>query len=361
MRREDPAETSVKISKMISESDEYESVPPEFSDDALAAEFTRRYGDVYLYVAPWGRWMKYDGTRYVEDRTTNVYALARAVCRDAAIMAKDERLARKIASAQTVAAVEKLARSDPRHAALPEQFDIDDLVMNTPTGSVDLRTGDLRQHSKEDRLTKRTAVAPNADGDLTAWLRFLSDVTCENGEVEAYLQRLAGYCLTGDVRDHILAFFYGCGSNGKSTLLDLLIWLLGDYAKQVPAETLTEARGERHPTDVANLLGVRLAVSSELEEGEHWAEARIKSLTGDATLSGRYMRQDFFEFRRTHKHVVAGNHRPAIRVVDPAIRRRVHLIPFEARFDGDGADRDMPAKLRAEGAAILAWAIQGCL
>lgn len=338
-----------------------DETPPQFSDDALAAEFTREHGDDYLYVAPWGRWLKYDGTRYIEDRTTNVYALARAVCRDVAANTTDERLARKIASAQTVAAVERLARSDPKHAALPEQFNADSFLLNTPAGTVDLRTGEMRSHHKEDRLTQRTAVAPSQDGDPTNWMQFLADVTCENSQLESYLQRLIGYCLTGDVRDHILAFFHGCGANGKSTFLDLVIGLLGDYAKQVPAETLTEARGERHPTDVANLLGVRLAVSSELEEGQYWAEARVKSLTGDAKLSARFMRQDFFEFQRTHKHVVAGNHRPAIRVVDPAIRRRVQLVPFEARFDGDRADRDMPRKLMAEGAAILQWAIQGCL
>ena len=338
-----------------------EPTPPEFSDDALAAEFTLRYGDDLRHVAAWHKWLQYDGRRWAEDRVTRVYDLVRSVCRDKAASAKDERLARQLASAKTVAAVERLARSDPKHATVPEAFDADDHLLNTPGGTVDLRTAQLRPHRREDLLTKITAVTPDDDADDSTWQQFLADITCGNVELQHYLQRLIGYCLTGDVRDHILAFFHGPGANGKSTLLDVLLYLLGEYAKQISAETLTEARGERHPTDIANLLGVRLAVSSELEEGQHWAEARVKSLTGDAMLAGRFMRTDFFEFRRTHKHIIAGNHRPAIRVVDDAIRRRIHLVPFLARFGGANMDRDMPAKLRAEGAAILAWAIGGAL
>jgi hypothetical protein len=132
------------------------------------------------------------------------------------------------------------------------------------------------------------------------------------------------------------------------------------YSKTVPAETLMEVRGNRHPTELANLMGVRLAISNEIEEGEHWAEARLKSLTGDEMIAARFMRQDFFEFRKTHKHVIAGNHKPALRLVDEAIRRRLHLIPWSAKFDKGRRDREMPQKLRAEAGAILAWAIRGC-
>jgi putative DNA primase/helicase len=107
-------------------------------------------------------------------------------------------------------------------------------------------------------------------------------------------------------------------------------------------------------------MGVRLAISNEIEEGEHWAEARLKSLTGDEMIAARFMRQDFFEFRKTHKHVIAGNHKPALRLVDEAIRRRLHLIPWSAKFDKGRRDREMPQKLRAEAGAILAWAIRGC-
>ncbi len=334
--------------------------PPEFSDDALALAFIACHGEDLRFVAPWSKWLRWNGQRWTEDRTVAVFDLIRTVCRAAADRASSESLSRQLASAKTIAAVEKLARCDPAIAVVPEALDADSYLLNTPGGTVELRTGALRSHRRADLLTQVTSVSPQT-GSTAAWRAFLKDVTCDDSDLEDYLQRLLGYTLTGDVRDHVLAFFYGVGANGKSTLLDLALELLGTYARQVPSETLMETRGDRHPTDIANLMGVRLAISSELEEGQHWAEARIKQLTGDATLTGRFMRQDFFEFKRTHKHVICGNSKPSIRVVDEAMRRRIHLIPFNARFTGARVDRAMPSKLRAEGAAVLDWLIIGCL
>jgi putative DNA primase/helicase len=337
-----------------------ETATPEFSDDALALEFTRRHGGDLRYVAPWGKWLRYDGTRWVEDRTIRVFDLARKVCRDAAKEA-EEKLGRQITSAKTVAAVEKMARSDPRHATLPEQLDADPLLFNCPGGTVDLKTGELRPHRREDLITKTAGATPDHNVDDSTWVKFLADVTLGDLEIESYLQRLMGYCLSADITEHVLAFLHGAGANGKSTLIELALFIFGDYGKLIATETLMEAKGERHPTDVANLLGVRLAVSSEVEEGQHWAESRIKALTGDAVLTGRFMRMDYFEFRRTHKLLVSGNHRPAIRTVDDAMRRRIALIPFRAKFTGDTVIHDMPERLRAEAPAILAWAIRGFL
>jgi putative DNA primase/helicase len=138
--------------------------------------------------------------------------------------------------------------------------------------------------------------------------------------------------------------------------------LLGDYAKKIAVQTLmTDAHGSRHPTEIANLRGLRLAVSSEIGEGEHWDEARVKELTGDTELSARLMRQDFFEFKRGHKHLVYGNHRPMLRIVDPALAARLHIVPFEAVFDDELGNLDplMPKKLRAEAPAIMSWLIEG--
>lgn len=332
----------------------------DISEDALASEFTKRHGDELRYVDAWGKWMRFDGARWREDLTLAVYDTARTVCRH---MAVDDGVSvtmrRQITSAKTVAAVERLAQSDRLHAAVVEQWDNDDFLLNTPAGTVDLRTGALRPHRRSDYLTKLTGVAPDFEHEGALWLTFLDEVTLSNGELAKYLQRVVGYCLTSDVREHALFFFYGEGANGKNTFTDALQFVLGDYAKTIPSETLM-IRGNRHPTELANLLGVRLAISSEIDEGEHWAEARLKSLTGDETISARFMRQDFFQFKKTHKHVVVGNHKPALRHVDDAMRRRLHLIPWKARFDEERCDRDMGRKLKAEGGSILAWAIRGC-
>jgi putative DNA primase/helicase len=334
---------------------------PDHCEDDIALFFSDLHGESRVFVAQWGKWLFWNNRHWQFDETLSTYDLMRKCVRERAKTLGNDRVAAAVASARTVAGAERLVRSDRRHAATPQDFDADPMQLNTPGGTVDLATGAIREFDRADMITKMTAVAPDHEADDSAWIRFLDEVTCGSGDLQAYLQRLFGLALTGDTRDHILPFFIGSGANGKSTLLDLMLYIFGDYARQVPSEILMEARGERHPTEVANLAGVRLAIASEVDEGQAWAESRLKALTGDEMISARFMRQDFFTFRRTHKLIVAGNHRPALRAVDEAIRRRIHLIPFDARFIGDKADRDMPAKLRAEAPAILAWTIRGAL
>jgi putative DNA primase/helicase len=340
---------------------------PEHCEDELADLFSIAYAIDLKYVAAWNKWLWWDGARWRIEKTKLPFDLARGVCRGQAKLlqkqkqAEKDKLAAAIASAATVAAVVRLASADRRHALVPEQLDTDPFLTNTPGGTVNTRIGKMQPHRREDLITKVTAVAPDDDADDSTWQCFLDAITCGRKALQDFLQRVAGMCLTGDTRDHVLLFFLGTGANGKSTFLDLMLYILGDYARQILSELLLERRGESHPTEIANLMGVRLAVASELAEGQSWNEARIKSLTGDENMSGRFVRQDFFQFPRTHKLVVAGNNRPALRSVDDAMRRRLLLVPFDAHFAGDQADPDMPAKLRAEAPAILAWAVRGAL
>jgi putative DNA primase/helicase len=172
---------------------------------------------------------------------------------------------------------------------------------------------------------------------------------------------MLGYCLTGSNREQKLFFFHGKGSNGKSTLLDLVEWLMGDYSLKLPASVLMQTKLSSHPTELAQLQGRRLASSSEIEDGQYWAESRIKELTGDEMLSARFMRQDFFQFRQTQKHVICGNYRPRLKGGDSAMQRRMVLVPFSASFTGQNMDKNLPAKLREEAPAILHWMIQGAV
>jgi putative DNA primase/helicase len=169
--------------------------------------------------------------------------------------AYEEKLSRQMTSAKTVAAVVRLAQADRIHAAVTEQWNVDDFLLNTPAGTVDLRTGALRPHRRLDYLTKITRVAPDFEHDGAVWLKFLKEVTGGDAELASYLQRMAGYCLTGDTREHALFFHYGEGANGKSTFLDVLQFVFGDYSKTVPAETLMEVRGNRAPDRACQLNG----------------------------------------------------------------------------------------------------------
>ena len=142
------------------------------------------------------------------------------------------------------------------------------------------------------------------------------------------MQRLAGYALTGRTSEHALAFLYGTGANGKTTFLNAITGCAGDYHRTAPIETFTASNSDRHPTDLAGLRGARLVTAIETEEGRRWAESKIKALTGGDQIAARFMRQDFFEYAPQFKLVIAGNHKPGLRTVDEAIRRRFHLVPF---------------------------------
>ena len=247
------------------------------------------------------------------------------------------RPASAIASAKTVYAVERLARSDRRLAATVDQWDADPWQLNTPQGVVDLTTGQARPHVPEDYFTKITAVGPQ--GGCPRFLAFLDRITGGDAELVAYLRRVLGYGLTGLTREHALFFGYGTGANGKSVLLSTVAGILDEYHKTAPIETFTASNGDRHPTDLASLRGARLVTATETEEGRRWAESRIKQLTGGDTVAARFMRQDFFEYRPAFKLIIAGNHKPSLRSVDEAIRRRFHLIPFAVTIPARGARR----------------------
>jgi putative DNA primase/helicase len=338
-----------------------ESLPPRFSEEALALRFSRQYADELRYVARWGRWMHWSGTRWVEDDTLRVCDLARGICRAASAECGDNEkaIAARLASKGTSAAIERLAAADRRHAATVAEWDTDPWLLNTPSGTIDLRTGGLQRHRRTDYITKSTAVGPA--GNCPLWLRFLRRITGDDADLYSFLQRMVGYALTGCTSEHALFFLYGTGANGKSVFLSTVSGLLADYAKTAPASSFMATATEQHPTDLAGLRGARLVIAVETEDGAKLAEAKIKSLTGGDKIAARFMRRDFFEFSPEFKLVIAGNHKPSLRSVDEAIRRRLHLVPFTVTIPQEERDPRLSEKLRSEFPGILAWAIQGSL
>ena len=329
------------------------------TDDALALSFTTRYAEDWRYCAAWGKWLVWDGRRWHCDETLLIYHLTRALCREAALKADSHRLAAKLASSGTVSGVERLVRCDRNHAATSNEWDTDLWKLNTPTGVVDLRTGHQHSHKRIDRMTKMTSAS--AKGQCPQWCQFLNEVTGNDTALQAYLQRMTGYCLTGVTDEHALFFLYGTGANGKSVFVNTLATILGSYAANAPMDTFMETRSDRHPTDLAGLRGARMVSSVETEQGRRWAESKLKHLTGGDKICARFMHQDFFEFIPQFKLIIAGNHKPSIRNIDEAMRRRLHLIPFTITVPPKRRDTQLQHKLLAEKDGILAWAIQGCL
>jgi putative DNA primase/helicase len=365
----DPPEDEAKIRKMVADMcGRYpagpapapsDGMPAEYADDALALSFTEQHGDNLRFTAAWGRWNVFARGVWKQDETLKVFDLARTVCREQSASCGDRRLAARIASAMTVAAVERMARADRRHAATVDQWDADPWLLNTPDGIVDLRSGAKRTARREDYMTKTTAVAPG--GECRLWLSFLSRITDGDVDLQRYFQRMCGYCMTGVTREHALFFCYGTGANGKTVFQSTFAGLMGDYAKTAPIEAFIDSKNERHPTDLAGLHGARLITAVETEDGRRWAESKLKALTGGDRIAARFMRQDFFEYTPQFKLLVSGNHKPGLRTVDEAMRRRFNLLPFTVTIPASERDPELTDKLREEWGGILQWAIDGCL
>jgi putative DNA primase/helicase len=335
--------------------------PPEFSDEALALRFAERQADRLRYVAAWGKWFIWDDLRWRSDETLHAFDMVRRICREVARACGKAKISISIASAKTAAAVERLSKSDRRLAAVVEQWDANPWHLNTPAGVIDLRTGECRPARPDDYMTKLTGTASDPSCPIPTWLRFLDRTAGGDAELIAYLRRMCGYALTGSVSAHALFFLFGSGANGKSTFVNALTGCLGDYHKTSAIETFVASATERHPTDLAGLRGARLVTAVEVEEGRRWAESKIKSLTGGDKIAARFMKQDFFEFIPTFKLIIAGNHRPGLRSVDEAIRRRFNLVPFVVTIPPAERDETLADQLKTEWPGILAWAIDGCL
>jgi putative DNA primase/helicase len=328
------------------------------SEDAIALAFAYRYANDLRFVAVWNRWLHYDGNRWQYDDTLHVFDLVRAICRETALETDKP----SGTSAKTVAAVERLARSDRHLAAMTAQWDAEPWLLNTPNSTVDLRDGSERPSDHLDYMIKQTscAVAP-VGTPCPIWEAFLSRVTNDDSELQQFLQRYIGYCLTGHTTEHRFVFGWGTGANGKSTFLGTIAGIFGSYSAIADMSTFVASNTERHPTDLAKLCGARLVTSQETQKGRRWDENKIKALTGGDAITARFMRMDFFDYAPTFKLFLAGNHKPHMGSVDEAMRRRLLLVPFTVQIPPAERDPSLRDRLRTEWPAILRWAINGCL
>lgn len=360
---------------------------PDLSHDQLAIELGQAgWDDDARYVGQLGGWHLWTGYRWEPSPGMQPMAIVRSYVKAKAaslirwaegkattlqdegkqgdadkLMSSARGQAKALRQEQSIAAVERLARSNRHSLATADQWDSDDFLLGTPGGTVDLRTGELRAAARNDYITKATSVAPAPhDAVPDAWLQFLSEIFPSNPEMPAFIQRLAGYALTGSTREHRLFLFHGTGRNGKGTLLGTLQDIMGDYAKGIPTNALLETRNPQHSSPLARLRGSRLVRGAELPVGQAWNEPLVKQLTGGDVITANMMRQDSFEFKPKFTLIVDANTKPRIRTTDPAMRARMTLVPFAASFMGR-EDRGLPDRLKAEAGAILRWMIDGAV
>ncbi len=358
---------------------------PDLSQDALARELSTaaNFTNDARYVPAWNSWLFWRDGRWEIDQKLHHMTAVRgflqkkangliewAVKHSESLESKDaEKIvnyarsnAKALRQAGNVNAVETLARSNADLVATVDQFDADLMLLGTPGGTVDLRTGELTPAQREHYLTKQVAVTPAASGTpAPRWSAFMERIFNGDRELIDFMQRVAGYALTGSTAEHKLIFAYGTGSNGKSVFINTLFGIMADYARRAPAQTFLDSVSDRHPTDLAGLHGARLVVGSELPPGKAWNESVVKDLTGGDVITARKMRQDFFEYKPQFTLLIAGNHQPSFRGIDEAIRRRVVLVPFTQTIPVEERDLGLEEKLKAEWPAILRWMVDGAV
>jgi putative DNA primase/helicase len=247
----------------------------------------------------------------------------------------------------------KSMRSERGVPIRPAQLDTDPFLLNVLNGTIDLRTGRLRDHRREDLITKIAPVEFHPDTQCPLWQSCLDRWMDGNMDLIGYLQRVFGYWMTGDVSEHALWIFHGCGANGKTTALLTLLDLLGDYAIQAVSDLLLQKKSESHPTERADLFGCRLAASIETDEGRRLSEALAKQLSGGDKIRARKLYKDFFQFDATHKIVLGVNHKPRVTGTDHGIWRRIKLVPWSVVIPEEEKDRHMAEKLKGEMPGIL--------
>lgn len=359
----------------LSNSKQEEPQASEFKIEALtdlgnAERFARMFKDKLKYCHQFGTWLIWDGVRHRIDEQDQVMIFARKAVRsfidDIPKFENHDKQKEVFKHSQKSESLSRLrAMVELAQAMLPvhvDQLDQEKFLLNVQNGVVDLTTGKLLPHSQKRLITKLAPVVYNEHAECPLFIKFLNDIFDSNKDIIDFMQRLLGYYISGDTSEQVMSFAYGAmGSNGKTTLLELFMNILGDYGENTGSDTFTLKRNEGIPNDIARLRGARFVKISELKQNTKLNEALIKQITGQDKLTARFLRQEFFSFMPAFKLMILTNHKPKLTGDDQALWRRIILIPFLQRFTGERKDKHLSEKLQKEWSGILNWCIQGCL
>lgn len=361
--------TAAELLRLSQEAPEPDAAAPEsaggadqsgVTEDSVAQAFAAKHEGELRFCHHSQAWFVWTGSHWRREETRLAFSWVRDLAREVAQRA-EERNRPKIGKAAFAAAVERFAQADRAFAVTAGTWDRDPMLLGTPGGTVDLRSGLLRPADRGEHITLQTAVAPAPIGTWhPRWTAFLEATTGADRELQAFLQRLVGYCLTGDVTEEVVAFLYGEGGTGKGTFLGAVVAAMGDYAVSVPIEVFTAGTRLNLEYYRAQMAGARLVTASETEAGATWAESAIKEMSGnEAPLSGRHPYGKPFTFMPRFKILLVGNHAPRLKARSKAMERRMRIAPF--RHKPEKPDHELKALLRQELPAILRWCIDGCL
>ncbi|MCI0621591.1 MAG: phage/plasmid primase, P4 family [Acidobacteria bacterium] len=344
------------------------------TDYGNAERLVHQYGERLRYVHAWKKWLVWDNIRWVADQDAEVMRLAKETVRQIYAEASNcqrlldrEAIAKHAVKSEAegrLSAIICLAESERAIAIVPDLLDTHSMLLNCRNGTLDLATGQLSQHRKEDLITKAVSVSYDPKALCPTWERLLDEIMAGNGALIDFLQRALGYTLTGSIEEQCLFVFYGDGANGKSTVLETKRALLGPYAGNLPIEALLVTEKKSYSgqpnNDIAALKGTRFVTATECNEGQDLNVALIKQLTGGEPITARFLYGEFFTYRPEFKLFMATNHKPIIRGTDYGAWRRIYLVPFNVTIPAERQDKHLPEKLKTELPGILAWSVRGC-
>ena len=355
--------TDADIEKALDAADEAykngEVIGELITEDSIALCFAIKHAKELLFDHDAGAWYRWTGVAWRREKSKLAFSYARDLARKLSAKRADFKSQLTAGRAAFAAGVERFTQSDRGFAVTSEIWDCDKFLLGTPDGTVDLKTGKLRAASQSDHITKLTAVGPSETANCPVWLGFLNQATRDDTDMVAFLKRWFGYCFSGYTREHKLVFAWGPGGNGKGVLMNTAAAIFQDYCKTAAMESFVVTRGDKHTTDMAMLAGARLVMTTEVEEGQTLAQAKVNQLTGGDPITARFMRRDNFTYLPQFKLMISGNNKPRLNNVDDAARRRINMMPFVNK--PAEPDDTLQERLKQEWPEILRWMIDGAL
>jgi putative DNA primase/helicase len=355
--------------KLPKGSGEAEKLDRALTDVGNAKRFAQANGRDVHFCHAWRKWFVWDGRRWALDDTGEIRRRAKLTARHILSEAEaetDDGKRKQILAWQRASESEhriraqiSLAESELGIPIVVPDLDRELMLFNCANGTLDLAAGKFRKARRSDLITKSAPVPFDENAGCPRWLEFLDCIMVGNRKLIDFLQRIAGYALTGETVEHALFLFYGVGLNGKTTLLETLRYVWGDYAMGADFSSFVATKGAAVRNDLARLVGARIVTAVESQAHRRLAEDVIKLITGGDTVTARFLYAEHFEYKPEFKLLLATNHKPRIRGTDPAIWRRIKLVPFTVTIPEDKQDKALKEKLRAEAPGIMRWAFEG--
>lgn len=340
------------------------------NENANALKFTERNKGKVIFVKKWG-WLVFDGKKWVRDEKDEVMKMAKDTIYDMynelmtnnggnrMINLKSFEYINNSLNKNKLQAMIDLSKSEL--ASIPSEFDKDKMLINCQNGVLNLETGKLVDHDHRHMMTCIAGTHFDPDAKCPRWLKFLNEIMEGDEDMIKYIQRAVGYSMTGKTKEQVLFMFYGKGSNGKSKFIEVIREIMGDYSAVAEFSSFLIKVNDAIRNDIAKLVGKRFVTASESEKGRRLSVSVLKQLTGEDSITARFLRKEYFEFKPDFKIFLITNNKPEIHESNYAIWRRIKVVPFNVKYEDDKKDKDLIEKLLKEKPGIFTWAIKGCL